>query len=208
MKMDLSERESSLTRRVDELRHDLAQRDTAVLAAKSGTNLVIGGLELMMWETAVLVTLPDFIAYNRETGQMLDPLTQGQIAYYLHTSDGTLTAGEWIAFTELQNGRFYTQAFQGYTGQKLAQHFGNDMKWFRKTAVAIGGKSVPFADIAFQFQAFPHVALLVAGWQGDEDFAPSYTILFDAHTNHHLPTDGCAIIGSMVTERLLSKSSF
>ncbi|MBE2220391.1 MAG: DUF3786 domain-containing protein [Anaerolineae bacterium] len=201
MAVDLSE--TGLQRRVATLQQELALRETAVLAAKSGAKLVAGELELLVWGTAVLITTPDFIAHSQETGAVLDTMTQALLAYYLWTTDGTPPAGEWIAFTELPNGRFYTQAFQSYTGRELAEQFGNDMDWFRETAVAAGGHAVPFADAAFKFQVLPHVPLLVACWLGDEEFPPSYKILFDAHTSHHLPTDACAIIGRMITGRLL-----
>ncbi|MFN2105113.1 MAG: DUF3786 domain-containing protein [Candidatus Promineifilaceae bacterium] len=39
-------------------------------------------------------------------------------------------------------------------------------------------------------------------WLGDEDFPTSYRILFDRSIEHHLPTDACAILGSMLTTRL------
>jgi hypothetical protein len=195
--------QTGLQRRLESLRHDLAERETAVLAQNSGAELVDGGLVLAVWGTAVFVTTPDFIAHDPETNKVLDSMTQALIAYYLYTTDGMPTSGEWIAFTELPNGRFYTQAFQGYTGRELAECFGNDVVWFRETAVSLNGQAVPFADTAFKFQVFPHVPLLVAAWQGDEDFPPSYKILFDAHTSYHLPTDACAIIGSMLTGRLL-----
>jgi len=132
-------------------------------------------------------------------------MTQALLAYTFYTSDGALPAQEWIAFTELPNGRFYTNAFQGYTGNKLARAFGNDVKGFAETAVSIGGNPVEFADAAFQFQVLPKVPVLVAYWMGDEDFPPSYKLLFDANINHHMPTDACAIIGSMLTSKLLKQ---
>ncbi|MBP6470767.1 MAG: DUF3786 domain-containing protein [Chloroflexi bacterium] len=202
--MAVEQAKTGLLRRVEELRRDLAQRDTAVLAAQSGAVLAVSRLALVVWGTAVHITLPDFVARSPATGQALDPLTQALLAYYLHTTDGAPIAGEWIAFTELANGRFYTQAFQSYTGHKLAQVFGNDVGWFEETAVALGGQAVAFAGAAFQFQVLPRVLLLVACWPGDDDFLPSYKVLFDARVNHHLPTDACAIIGSMMTGRLLT----
>ncbi len=134
-------------------------------------------------------------------------MTQALLAYYLSTSDGMRLTGEWIAFTVLPNGRFYTNAFQGYTGNKLARVFENDVAVFGETAVSIGGQAVEFADAAFRFQILPHVAVLVACWMGDEDFPPSYKVLFDANTSHHLPTDACAIIGSMLTGKLLKQKA-
>ncbi len=202
--MAVEQAKTGLLRRVEELRRDLAQRDTAVLAANSGAVLADSGLALAVWGTAVHISLPDFIARSPTIGQALDPMTQALLAYYLHTTDGAPIAGEWIAFTELANGRFYTQAFQSYTGLKLVQVFGNDVRWFEETAVALGGQAVAFAGAAFQFQVLPRVPLLVACWPGDDDFPPSYKVLFDACVNHHLPTDACAIIGSMMTGRLLT----
>ena len=204
--MAVDQAETGLQRRVVELRRDLAQRDTAVLAAYAGAAVAVGGLELRVWQTAVFIPTPDYIAHDRKTGAVLDPMTQALIAYYLWTTDGTPPAGKWIGFTELTDGRFYTQAFQGYTGRELAVHFGHDVARFRETAVALGGQVAPFAGVACQFQVLPRVPLLVVCWPGDDDFPASYRILFDAHVNHHLPTDACAIIGSTITRRLIRHS--
>jgi hypothetical protein len=38
---------------------------------------------------------------------------------------------------------------------------------------------------------------------GDENFPASCQILFDASACHYLPTDVCAILGSMLTRKLL-----
>lgn len=198
-------KEAGLPRRIAELRQVLVGRKTAVLAANAGADLIENRLRLRVWGKMVVITTPDFAARSSETGQELDMMAQGLLAYYLVTSDGTPPAGSWIAFTELPDGRFYTHAFQGYTGNKLVRMFGNDVDGFRETAVALGGQVVNFADIAVRFQALPKVPVLIAGWKGDEDFPPSYKVLFDAHAHHHLPTDACAIIGSMLTQRLIKQ---
>lgn len=194
---------TGLAEKVATLRTELSQRDTAVLAKTCGAKLVDGRLRLKVWQTAVTLDPVDFIARYPESGEVLDPLTQALLAYYLHRSDGTLPANSWIAFTELPDGRFYTQAFQGYTGQELARHFGEEVERFEETAVRLGGQPESFANAAFRFQVLPPVPVLAVCWLGDEDFPASYKLLFDAHTAHHLPTDACAIMGSMLTRRLL-----
>ncbi|KAA3656676.1 MAG: DUF3786 domain-containing protein [Chloroflexi bacterium] len=198
-------KETGLLGRIAELRRVLEGREAAVLATNTGAILTEKGLHLNVWGQPVRVTVPGFVACNTVKRQALDMMTQALLAYYFYTSDGMSPAGLWIAFTELPDGRFYTNAFQGYTGQKLVRAFGNDVVGFGETAVAIGGSKVEFADAAFQFQILPKVAVLVAGWMGDEDFPPSYKLLFDANTSHHLPTDACAIIGSMLTGKLLKQ---
>jgi hypothetical protein len=61
-------------------------------------------------------------------------------------------------------------------------------------------------ELAFAYQVLPHVRLLAACWLGDEEFPPSYRVLFDAAAGHHLTTDAYAILGSMLTRRLLREA--
>ncbi len=193
-----------LARRVAELRKGLRSRDVAELADKAGAVLANGRFHLYLWGQPVTISPPDFLAYT-EAGEELDIFSQALLAYYLHTTNGAPLTGEWIAFTELPDAQFYTTAFQGYTGNELAKVFGNDIERLAETAVAIGGWAVQFADRAVAFQVLPRVVIMVACWSGDEEFPPSYRILFDANTRYQLPTDACAIIGSTLTQQLVKR---
>ena len=194
-----------LSRRVTELHIELRQGDMSLLARKSGAVYENGRFLLDVWGTAVTVTPPDFMARRVDTGASLDTMTQALLAYYFVTTDGTLPSGQWVGFTELADGRFYTAAFQSYTGQELARVFGNNGPAFVQAAQRRNGRAVPFADHAFVFPVLPFVSLLVACWLGDEEFPASYRILFDAHINHHLPTDACAILGSTLARQLINQ---
>ncbi len=132
-----------------------------------------------------------------------NPLEQAFLLYYLSTADGAPLTGKWISFSELQDGRFYIQAFQGYTGQELARAFEDDRFAFEQAAQALGGVPHPLGDAAYIFQALPNAPLLAVYWQGDEDFPASCQILFDAAANHYLPTDAYAILGSFLTRMLI-----
>lgn len=191
--------ESQLGRRATELLASLHGTDALALARRIGAAYADGALRLRVWQTAVSLTPPHYACQPPQ-----DTLTRALLAYYVTQSDGTPPAREWIAFTALPDGQFYTAAFQGYTGRALALTFGNDLAAFAAAAAAAGGQRRPFADCAFAFDVLPHVRVLVAAWQGDDDFPPSYRILFDAHTPHHLPTDACAIVGSTLTRRLIA----
>jgi hypothetical protein len=193
----------SLWQRLEELRTLLRGTDPVRLAARAGATLRPNALELPVWARAAEVGLNDFNARDCTTGLLLDPLTQVMVAYHLHTADGVLPAGRWIAFSELPDGLFYAQAFQTYSGHKLAQRFGNDEPAFARAAITAGGRAVTFGDRAYTFRVFPCVSLLVACWWGDEELSASFRILFDANASHHLPTDACAVLGSVLTRRLL-----
>lgn len=196
-----------LWQRLEELRTLLRRTDPGRLAERTGAHLHGDSLRLLVWEQPVAVDLCDFVARHMSTKLDLDPLAQVLLAYYLHTADGTLPAGTWISFTELPDGLFYAQAFQSYTGHRLSVSFGNDLHAFAAAALSAGGKAVNFGDHAFAFSFLPWVSLLVVCWQGDEDFPASYRILFDANAGHHLTTDACAVLGAVLTRRLVRKSS-
>jgi hypothetical protein len=192
-----------LWQRLEELRTLLRQTDPTRLAQRTGATVANGSLQLLVWEQPVAVELHSFVARSAGTGAELDPLTQVLLAYYLHTADGTLPAGSWVSFTELPDGLFYAQAFQSYTGRQLAVTFGNDVQCFAQAALQAGGKVTSFGDRAFTFRFLSWMTLLAVCWLGDEDFPPSYRILFDANAGHHLTTDACAVLGAVLTRRLL-----
>lgn len=202
---------NQLAGRVAELRQELRLVDPAELAARTGAILRPGeGKELMFalpyWGQEVILTFPELVGYDA-CRQPLNNFDQAMLAYYFALSDGSPLAGSWISFFDLPNGNFYAQAFQGYSGDQMAKAFGNDSSAFENAARSLDGRppwlSASLGDSAFVFQVFPHVSLLAVLWLGDEDFPPSYRVLFDAAISHHLSTDACAILGSMLTRRLL-----
>ncbi len=193
-----------LTGRVAELRLRLQSSDPAQLADRSAVEYLPldadrsrGEFRLEMWGRPTRVSYPEMVAWDALNDQELPTYLQAMLLYYFATCDGTPAAGQWIAFSELPDGRFYTQAFQGYTGVPLAQAFGEDLSAFSQAAEACSGeRRYSFGDMAYAFQALPRVAVMVVLWQGDEDFSSTCQVLFDASISHCLPTDACAILGS------------
>jgi hypothetical protein len=203
-----ADRSALLLTRVDELRSVLRLTDPVTLARRvAGCYLVSrpgeGSFHLSLWGREVSLSFPDLIAYdglNRE----LNAALQALLIYHFYTSDGTPPAGHFIAFSGLPDGKFYASAFQGYTGDELRRHFGDDRMRFERVAHKHGGLGYPFGDAAFAFRFLPRLALLVVFWAGDDDLSASYQVLFDAAASHHLPTDACAIAGSMLTRQLIA----
>lgn len=198
-----------LQKRIEELCRQVRSYDVQQLVQRSGASLMLqpGGesmLVIPIWEQPVEIQLPDFSMWDPASQRVPSIMLQALILYYLTTTDGSQPQGTWISFSELADGRFYNQAFQGYTGGELARRFGSDIAQFEVAAKKNGGTPVRLGDRAFAFSLLPRLDLAVVCWSGDEDFPPSYQLLFDAAASHHLPTDACAIAGSMLTRRLLS----
>jgi hypothetical protein len=194
---------------VAELWEGLAGADPRDLASTTQSSYSSGDdgsgeFRLAVWGREAVIVHPGFAATWSDDGNPVDPMTAALLAYHFATCDGTPESGTRIAYSELRDGTFYAQAFQGYTGHELAKVFGNDDEAFATAALALGGEPEDLGDRAFSFQTLPLVSVAVACWLGDEDFGPSYRVLFDAAVGHHIPSDVCAILGSNLTRRLIA----
>lgn len=198
--------------RFEELRQALTGRDPRLVAQRCGADFVSsdeahGKFHLLLWGAPISVTFPEYQVYTGPQNAPASLLDQAFLLYYFTTADGAPLENRWVAFSDLPDGRFYNQAFQGYTGKELARHFGEDRAAFESAALALGGRPAQHADAAFTFQALPRVPVMSAYWLGDEDFPSTSQILFDAAAGHYLPPDAYAILGSMLTRRLIKASS-
>jgi len=201
-----------LALRLEELRAALRRRDPRLLALHTGTTYLpgepgSGQFLLELCGQPVRLTFPELVGWEAEGQSELAAVYQGLLLYYFFTADGTPEAGEWISFAELPDGRFYQQAFQGYTGRELARAFGDDPHSFAQVAQKLGGEWRELGQMAYEFHWLPRVSLLVVLWQGDEDFPTSCQVLYDRSAAHYLPTDACALLGSLLTRRLIKDIS-
>jgi len=204
----MNEDQAPLERRADELRAELQKTEPNQLAAVTGTALQQGEnggvFEFLYWGKPVILPIQDFIARDPVSNHPLPAVHQAMIMYYFYSSRGSSAPGKWISFSELADGQFYNTAFQGYTARKLLQHFQSDYQDFEAKNLSLCGEKTSFGDGAFRHQILPRVAVLVVYWKGDEEFPPSYKILFEDIADDHLPTDVCAILASMLTGKLIS----
>lgn len=200
----------ALATRVDELRESIKQVPAGLLAERTGASYQAsdsgrGEFRLSLFDSPTVVTYPGLVGVNTTDEELPLPL-QAVLAYYFHTSDGALLTGQWVSFADLPDGRMYNSAFQGYSGDELVKAFSLDVEAFQAACERGGGVAAPFGDAAYIFYALPRLPLLVNYWRGDEDFPSSCKILFDKAVSHYLPTDVCAILGSMLTRKLLKNA--
>ncbi|RPH63294.1 MAG: DUF3786 domain-containing protein, partial [Chloroflexi bacterium] len=120
-------------------------------------------------------------------------------------ADGAPLTGKFVSFADLPGGRMYAQAFQGYSGDVVARSVGENLESFRQGCQKAGGQALQAGSAAYSFQALPRVPLQIVYWLGDEDFPSNCKILFDSSATRYLPIDGCAIIGSMLTGKIIKK---
>jgi hypothetical protein len=198
-----------LLHRIEQLRAALRLISPLVIAERTGAvysahSPDCGEFNLRVWDQAMVVSFPELSIRSAATGQEANPAIQALMLYYFQSANGTPLTGRYIAYSELPDGRFYSQAFQGYTGDELVKRFGNEPEALQRAAGKVGGIPQPLGDVSYVFHLLPHITLLLVYWQGDEDFPANCQILFDAAAATQLPADVCAIAGSMLTRKLLA----
>jgi hypothetical protein len=65
------------------------------------------------------------------------------------------------------------------------------------------GEPVDLADVAYRFQAFPKIPIYYLLWEGDDEFPPRLTVLFDRSIDEHMAPDAVWGLFNLVTGRLL-----
>lgn len=196
--------EDKLRAQVNALRAALRERAPRELALRSGAELEERFLRVKFFGEPYRITFPDFEVSREATNQACSAYRAALFLFYLQTADGAPFAGKWIALRELPDGLFYHQAYQGYSGNRLARSIGNRVEAFARAAEKLGGQKLALGDAAYAFDALPRVRVAVVYYAGDDDFPATANVLFDESASHYLPTDGLAQLGSALVDRLIA----
>jgi hypothetical protein len=174
-----------------------------VLALHCGGEFAGSDIRLRYWDKLLAVSWPELEARSLPEGAPCDIFDAAMLLYYLHTADGAPLADRWIGYRELPGGAFYSQAFQGYSGDRLARRFGLQPEAFDAAARALDGLPLTaLPGLAFAFQPLPRLRLAAILYPGDDEFPARAAILFDAAASHYMTTDGLALLGAGLARRL------
>ncbi len=125
------------------------------------------------------------------------------ILHYLTLAKGTPTANKMITYKELPEGSNYLPTFSKRAIKPLADHFGNEPHRLIDAAEKLGGRSADYGDVAVTINAFSRVPITLVLWQGDAEFPPSGSIIFDATISDYLSTEDITILCEIITWKLV-----
>lgn len=197
---------SDLAVSVEQLQVSLRQASPQQLAANTNSTYIetgadAGEFRLRFFNDLLVIPYPEWVVYSSSTEPCSLPV-QALLLYHFQTSNGIPLSGKWVSFAELPGGRIYSQAFQGYSGDRLSGLCGNQIDLFRQACLEALGQPEGVGDAAFSFFALPRVPLLVTYWLGEDEFPPFCKVLFDSTAVNSLPIDVCAILGKMLISRI------
>lgn len=196
--------QESMLRQLERLRNEIRLTQPGRLAVNCGAELIDQQIRLTYWGQAVGISWPELKACMLADGSPCSIYDEGMLLYYLRQADGTPMADHWIGYRELPGGSFYSQAFQGYTADRLAPAYSERPEAYVRAAHLLDGVSLTaLPGMAFTFLPLPRIRLAAILYPGDEEFAARASVLFDAAASHYMTIDGLALLGAGLVGRLI-----
>ena len=192
--------------KIEELKGRLRQVNPEILAEKTGSGISTTNQELIFtlfyFNDEIHVQYPDFVIWSKNKGDQSN-FIQLVILYYFFTADGAGKTDKYINFAQLPGGNIYSKAFQGYSGNEIAKNVELNIQPLKKVCSHLNGKQSIDFDLSYVFSIFPKFDIKLVYWVGDDEFPSSCQLLFNETALNYMPIDGCAIIGSQLTKRII-----
>ncbi|WP_027365717.1 DUF3786 domain-containing protein [Desulfotruncus alcoholivorax] len=126
------------------------------------------------------------------------------ILQYMIQCSGLPPRGRWISFLELPEGMHHYVPFLNDACNPISREFGNQPEKLLERSKLLGGMPAALGDCSVIIPAFQKLPLAVVMWEGDDEFPPKATILFDAIAPHQLTTAALWVLGCELTKKLIA----
>jgi len=191
---------------------DLREKHPKRMADLSGAGFIVDSkghesIHLDFLGRKLVIDWPDIGVSVDSKGDELPIQEEILVLHYLRGAKGVMPTGEWIAYQEVPDGKFYLDAFIRRARNPMVQVFGNQPELLLKLArERYGAIPVDQGDIGVQVRAFPLVPVALILWRGDDEFPPEGTILFDQNIPEILSAEDIAWLAGMIVYPLIGMS--
>jgi len=125
------------------------------------------------------------------------------ILHYFTQAKGTPITNKLITFRELPEGANYFPTFSKRAIKPLLDHFGREPERLIAAAEKLGGHTVNYGDVAIIINAFSYVPITLVLWQGNGEFTPEGSILFDNTVSDYLSTEDINVLCETISWKLV-----
>ena len=152
----------------------------------------------------IRITWPECDISFADSGDEVPIQQQVLILHYLIGAKGAAVQGEWIAYQEVPDGKFYLDAFLRRAKIPMVQGFGTQPEMLKELATKVYGAQ-PFdkGDVSVVVKALPGIPVALILWKGDDEFPPEGTILFDRSISDILSAEDIAWLAGMIIYPLM-----
>jgi hypothetical protein len=133
-----------------------------------------------------------------------DPLLElATVLYLINVKDVYPLGRDIVGPKDLKEGHFFQGPHELKTAPLVAR-FATDVQGLRQAAEALGGEPVDMADAAWRLKPFPRVHIYYLLWEGDAEFPPRMTVLFERSIEETLAADAIWGLVNRVSTALLA----
>jgi len=108
------------------------------------------------------------------------------ILHYLLNAQNKPVSNRWVSEKDLPGGRLFFTASHTLPVEQLAEAFDARPHLLGAAARSIGGDEVRSQGVSFRFRILPRIPIQIIFWLRDEEFGPSFHVLFDETIVAHL----------------------
>jgi hypothetical protein len=156
----------------------------------------------------------DFLGYtiSLETGELTDHIGSSSNKMLANTIETLLNhyaegkpsslSGKLVKYRDFPGGCAYEEAFVRRAMQPIVDVFGENPKEIIAVAERLGGKPLTYGDASVEITALKGIPLTYVVY-AKEEYPASVSIFYDASAKNYLPTEDLAVLGEVVTIRLL-----
>jgi hypothetical protein len=188
---------------LDRLQTELARHSAEVVAVRSGARRIgEDRLQLRCLGRDYRVDFPDG-EISTADGEPIDEHLAILLLLYLIEAGGGPLQDHWIAFEQISGGAGYSGSFRGRVLGPLLRTFGSHPQALCAAAEALDAAPLAMGDAAVSIPALPRVPIAIVLWAGDDEFAPSASVVFDASVEGYLDAEAVTVLAELATRRMI-----
>jgi hypothetical protein len=136
-------------------------------------------------------------------GEPVDEHLAILLLLYLTEAGGSPLEDRWIAFEQISGGAGYIGSFRGRVVGPLLRTFGQRPEALLTASAGLDGSALEMGDAAVALTALPRVPIAFVLWRGDDEFAPSISVVFDASVEGYLDAEAVTVLTELATRRMI-----
>jgi hypothetical protein len=140
-----------------------------------------------------------------EGGGEIRPTWQILTLHYLAVRTRPSAQPPEVTFASLPSARVYASVYEQRVNRRLCGQVGNNFQSLRSAAAAIKAREVAGGDAAFEVDLFPRVSIRLLWYAGDEEFAPSCTLLLPTNIESFFCIEDIVVLSESFVSRLGGK---
>lgn len=189
------------------LQRKLAGHELDELVERSGTRrLDDGRIGVRCVGRDYVISHPDGVVLDAD-GAPAEVSVAILLLLYLLESTGRDMADRWVSFEQLPGGAGYIGAFRGRVAGPVLRTFGPNPEALAEAAATLDGEPLEMGDVAVSLPALPRVPIAFVLWRGDDEFAPSASVVFDASVEGYLDAEVVTVLAELATRRLVENAN-